>query len=64
MKINVQITEHVLAMEKIAEQCITTKYSCNSSQVISDFNMGNTEQSEISYYSFSYWDRLPTFSPC
>ena len=23
-----------------------------------------TEKSEISYYSLSYWDRFPSYSPC
>ena len=26
--------------------------------------MEGTEKSESSYYSLSYWDRLPSYSPC
>ena len=26
--------------------------------------MEGTEKSESSYYSLSYWDRLPGYSPC
>ena len=45
MEMDFQTIVHVFAMEKVAEQCISTKCSmCNSFQVISDFIMDGTEK--------------------
>ena len=38
MVIDFQTSDYVVAVQKVAEQCISTKFSiCNSFQVISDF---------------------------
>ena len=51
VEIDIQSTDHVLALEKVAEQCISTKCSfCNSFQVISDFITDGSEKSESRYY--------------
>ena len=62
MEIDLQTTDHVLAMETVPEQYMSTKcFVCNIFQAISDFIMVGTEKLDSSYYSLSYWDKLPSY---
>ena len=55
-----------LADPKVAEQNIYTKFSKGNSFQATRYLliMEGTEKSESSYYILSYWDRLPSYSPC
>ena len=63
MEIYLQTTDHVVAVEKVAEQHIGTKFSsCNTYEdIISHILMVIAKNSQSSYYSLSYGDTLPNY---
>ena len=65
MEIDFQTSDHVVAMDKVADQHISTKCSIYASfQVIRNLlTVVGIEKSERSHYSLSYWNRLASYSP-
>ena len=63
METDIQTSDRVVAMEKLAEQSTSGKcFICNSFKVIL-LIMEGTKKSESSNYSFNYCYRLPSYSP-
>ena len=63
MEIHFQTTDHVVVVEKVAEQQTGTKLcSCNNFEDISHFLiMVIIKNLKSSYYSLSYGDTLPNY---
>ena len=63
MEIHFQTSDHVVAVEIVAEQHIGTKlYSCNTFEDISHLLiMVIIKNGQSSYYSLSYRDTLPNY---